>query len=71
MSRKQAKEKLTMEDYQNSMRGIYATSVGMDTLDEAPMAYKSIDDILSVIGDTVEVLDILKPVYNFKAADLI
>lgn len=69
MSRKQAKETLTVTDYQNAMEGIYTTSVGADTLDEAPMAYKSIDDILSVIGDTVEVLDILKPVYNFKAAE--
>ncbi len=51
------------------MEGIYTTSVGADTLDESPMAYKSIDDILSVIGDTVKVLDILKPICNFKAAE--
>ena len=56
-------------DYQNAMEGIYTTSVGADTLDESPMAYKSIDDILSVIGDTVKVLDILKPICNFKAAE--
>ena len=69
MSRKQAKETLTVTDYQNAMEGIYTTSVAADTLDESPMAYKSIDDILSVIGDTVKVLDILKPICNFKAAE--
>lgn len=45
------------------------TSVNEGTIDEAPMAYKSLDDILDVIGDTVDVIDVMKPVYNFKAAE--
>lgn len=67
MSRLQAKESLDMAEYQRSMEGIYTTSINEATIDEAPMAYKSIDDILSVIGDTVEVVEVIKPVYNFKA----
>ncbi len=68
MSRSQAKENLNLEDYKNSMRGIYTTSVNEFTLDEAPQAYKSPDEIIDVIGDTVEILDVMKPVYNFKAS---
>lgn len=49
------------------MEGIYTTSVNEQTLDEAPMAYKSIDDIIDVIKDSVDIIDIMKPVYNFKA----
>ena len=67
MSRKQAKEKLDMTEYQQTMSGIYTTSVNESTIDEAPMAYKSMDDIISVIDETVDVIEILKPVYNFKA----
>lgn len=67
MSRGTAKEQLSMEDYKNSMAGIYTTSISEGTLDESPQAYKSLDDILDVIGDTVEILEVMKPVYNFKA----
>ena len=67
MSRKQAKEKLNMTEYQQTMAGIYTTSVNESTIDEAPMAYKSMDDIISVIDETVDIIEILKPVYNFKA----
>lgn len=49
------------------MQGIYTTSINEGTLDECPMAYKSIDDIVNNINDTVEILKIIKPVYNFKA----
>ena len=49
------------------MEGVYTTSVGANTLDEAPMAYKSLEDIIDVIEDTVDVIEVLKPVYNFKA----
>ena len=49
------------------MKGIYTTSVSEETLDEAPMAYKSLEDIIDVIRESVEVIDILKPIYNFKA----
>ena len=57
-----------MEEYQEAMKGIYTTSVNERTLDEAPMAYKSLEDILDVVEESVEVLDIIKPVYNFKAS---
>ena len=47
----------------------YTTSVNASTLDEAPMAYKSLEDIIDVIRDSVDVIEIMKPVYNFKASD--
>ena len=69
MSRLKAKESLDMEDYRNAMEGVYTTSVNENTIDEAPMAYKSLDDIIDVIQESVNVIDIMKPVYNFKASD--
>ncbi len=69
MSRTKAKELLSMNDYQESMRGIFTTSVCGGTLDEAPMAYKPIDEIVEAIQDTVEIKKILKPIYNFKASE--
>ena len=69
MSRSKAKESLDLEAYKATMAGIYSTSINLSTLDEAPMAYKSLDDIVDVIRDTVDILDIMKPVYNFKASD--
>ena len=67
MSRAKAKETLSLEDYKLAMNGIYTTSVNESTLDEAPMAYKPLEDIIYVIRDSVDVIDIMKPVYNFKA----
>lgn len=69
MSRTKAKQSLDMEEYRHVMEGIYTTSVNEATLDEAPMAYKSLADIMDVIRDSVDVLDVMKPVYNFKASD--
>lgn len=69
LSRSKAKESLKMEDYRKAMEGIYTTSVSLETLDEAPFAYKSMEDILPVIRETVDVIAVMKPVYNFKAAD--
>lgn len=69
MSRAGARKSLSMEEYRKEMEGIYTTSVNEDTLDEAPMAYKSINDIIDVIGESVEVIEVLKPVYNFKASE--
>jgi RNA-splicing ligase RtcB len=69
MSRHKARESISLDDYQKSMEGIFTTSVNESTIDESPMAYKSMDEILEKIGDTVEVIDILKPVYNFKASE--
>ena len=68
MSRKKAKENLSLDEYKKAMAGVYTTSVNEDTLDEAPMAYKSLSDIVDVIKDSVDILDIMKPVYNFKAS---
>ena len=67
MSRNQASEQITMEDFKNSMNGIYTTSVNENTIDEAPMAYKSAKVIQKDIEDTVEIVKIIKPNYNFKA----
>lgn len=67
MSRMKAKEKLSMEEYRKSMKGIYTTSVNENTLDEAPQAYKSLGDIIDVIRESVDVIEVMKPVYNFKA----
>ena len=67
MSRTDAREKLSLEEYRESMSGVYTTSVSAGTLDESPMAYKRLDDILDVIADTVEIIEVMKPVYNFKA----
>ncbi len=69
MSRTKAKNTLSMEEYREVMEGIYTTSVNEATLDEAPMAYKSLDDIIGVIRESVDVMEVLKPVYNFKASD--
>ena len=67
MSRSKAKAELNMEDFKNSMKGIYTTSVNTDTIDEAPMAYKPMESIINSIGDTVEIIKQIKPLYNFKA----
>ena len=69
MSRRSAKEQLSLEEYRETMKGIYTTSVNESTLDEAPMAYKSLEDIIDVIRDSVEIIDVMKPVYNYKASD--
>ena len=68
LSRTSAKEKLTLSEYQEAMKGIYTTSINEQTLDEAPMAYKSIDAIIDVISESVDIIEVLKPVYNFKAS---
>ena len=64
MSRKAAKENISLEDFKNSMSEVYTSTVSSSTLDEAPMAYKPISSILANIEDTVEIIDILKPLYN-------
>ncbi len=67
MSRTAAKERLDMDEYRRAMAGVYTTSVSEATLDEAPMAYKSLKDIIDVIRESVDVIEVLKPIYNFKA----
>ena len=68
MSRQEAKKNIKLEEFVNSMKGIYSTTVDETTIDEAPQAYKSLDEIKSTITDTVEIIDIIKPIYNFKAS---
>lgn len=67
MSRGKAKECINIDDYKNSMKDIYSTSVTLSTIDEAPQAYKSIDEIKNAIVDTVDIIDTIKPIYNFKS----
>lgn len=69
MSRTQAKRTFDLNAYKKTMEGIYSTSINKATLDEAPMAYKSIENIIEDIQGCVDIIDIIKPVYNFKAAD--
>ena len=69
MSRNKAFETLNMAEYEKSMEGIYSTSVNKHTLDESPMAYKNIDEIIKHIKPTAKILKRIKPVYNFKAAE--
>lgn len=69
MSRKKAKEKLDLGDYRDAMSGIFSTCINNGTLDEAPMAYKSMDAILKHIAPTVDVVKVIKPVFNFKAEE--
>jgi len=69
MSRTKAKELVSLEEFEKSMDGIYTTSVNQSTIDESPMAYKTLNEIVENIKDTVDVLTIIKPVYNFKASE--
>jgi len=67
MSRTKAFATVKMADYKKAMQGIFSSSVNKKTLDESPFAYKNMDDIIANIGPTAKVLDIVKPIYNFKA----
>ena len=69
MSRSEAKANISMTEFKNSMNGIYTTSVNKSTIDESPMAYKPMEEIIENIKDTVEIIDIIKPIYNFKAGE--
>lgn len=69
MSRTKAKEVLSVEEFKDTMSDVWTSTANQSTLDEAPMAYKSIDDIVNNIGDTVDILKVIKPVYNFKACE--
>ena len=69
MSRGEAKQSFTVSQFQKEMAAVYTTSVNKATLDECPMAYKGMEDILDNIGPTAEVVKILRPIYNFKAGE--
>ena len=68
MSRTKAKKTYTVSEFKQQMKGIYTTSVNAETLDECPMAYKGIEDIVNNIGDTVDIVKVVKPIYNYKAS---
>lgn len=67
MSRSKAKQMIDFDEYVDSMKDIYTTSAVIETLDEAPGAYKSMDEIKGAIADTVDIIDVIKPLYNFKS----
>ena len=69
MSRTKAKHELSLDEYKQQMAGIYTTSVNENTLYEAPMAYKALEDIIDVIKESVDVIEVLKPMYKFKASE--
>ncbi|MCI8664068.1 MAG: RtcB family protein [Hungatella sp.] len=69
MSRRKAKESYTVSEFKKQMAGIFTTSVNAQTLDECPMAYKGMEDIVENIGDTAEIVKVIRPVYNFKAGE--
>lgn len=69
MSRSKAKEVITLKEFKESMKGIYSTTVNRSTIDECALAYKPMEEIMKNIRDTVEIIDIIKPIYNFKAAE--
>ncbi len=69
MTRSQAKQSFTVSEFKKTMNGIFTTSVNQGTLDECPMAYKAMEDIVDNIGDTADIVDVIKPIYNFKAGD--
>lgn len=70
MSRKQAYSQLSMETYQKEMDGIFSTCITPETLDESPMAYKNIEEIISQISPTAEIVKQIRPIYNFKASEV-
>ena len=70
MSRSSAKENISINEFKKSMEGIYTTSVNIGTIDESPMAYKPMEEIIKNIEPTVEINDIIKPIYNFKASEI-
>ena len=68
MSRREARETLNLREYRTAMEGIYSTSVNERTIDEAPDAYKPIEDIIGPIAESVDIIDVMRPIYNFKAS---
>ena len=66
MSRTAAKNNLSLDEYKEMMKGVYSTSINENTLDEAPMAYKRLEDIIDVIKESVDIIEVMKPIYNFR-----
>ena len=70
MSRSKAREAISIDDFKSAMNGIFTTSVNESTLDESPMAYKDANEIIELVKDTIDVVEIVRPIYNFKASDI-
>lgn len=68
-SRSQAKQSFTVNEFKKQMAGIYSSTINSATLDECPMAYKSMNDIVDNIGDTADIIEVIKPIYNYKAGE--
>lgn len=69
MSRSKAREAISMADFKDAMNGIFTTSVNESTLDESPMAYKDAGEIIELVKDTIDVVEVIRPIYNFKASE--
>ena len=69
MSRREARETLNLREYRTAMESIYSTSVNERAIDEAPSAYKPIEDIIGPIAESVDIIDVMRPIYNFKASE--
>ena len=69
MSRSKAREAISMADFKDAMNGIFTTSVNESTLDESPMAYKDAGEIIELVKDTIDIVEVIKPIYNFKASE--
>jgi RNA-splicing ligase RtcB len=69
MSRMKAKETFNLDEFKESMKDVYTTSISEDTIDESPMVYKPMQEIIECIGDTIEIEKVIKPIYNFKASN--
>lgn len=69
MSRSKAREAISMDDFKSAMEGIFTTSVNESTLDESPMAYKDANEIIELVKDTVDIVEVIRPIYNFKAVE--
>lgn len=69
MSRSDAKNSFTLNEYKNQMKGIYTTCVDKSTIDECPMTYKPVEEITKYISDTVDIIERIKPIFNFKASE--
>ncbi len=69
MSRTKAKQCFTLSDFKKQMKEVYTTSVNKETLDECPMAYKTMDDIVKHVGPTADIVKVIQPIYNFKAGE--
>ena len=69
MKRQEVKDNYTLSVYKKAMKGIYSTCIGRETLDEAPFAYRDIDEIAEAITETVTIQKIIRPIYNYKAGN--